>query len=190
MNPSLKRGIMQVQTLVCIRRQKLIDDKPIGAPLNRNLGSPVAPGEAVEAELDRLITHRHDARVSFARTLGVEQSELISGLDTFATSKKERKESMAELVKAGPRAPYRKYTPQQIADALIESKGLIAPAARALGCSRDTIRSYLEEYAEVAQAKLDMREAVTDMAENALYDAIRDRVAWGVCVYLKTQAKS
>ena len=65
----------------------MINDKPIGAPLNRNLGSPVAPGEAVEAELDRLITRRHDARVSFARTLGVEQSELISRLDTFATKK-------------------------------------------------------------------------------------------------------
>jgi hypothetical protein len=36
----------------------LIDDKPIGAGLNRNLGSPSAPGEAVEAELDRLI-ERH-----------------------------------------------------------------------------------------------------------------------------------
>jgi len=66
----------------------VIDDKPIGAPLNRNIGSPVAPGEAVEAELDRLITCRHDARVSFAQTLGVEQPELISTLDTFATIKK------------------------------------------------------------------------------------------------------
>jgi hypothetical protein len=36
----------------------LIDDKPIGAGLNRNLGSPSAPGEAVEAELDRLIERR------------------------------------------------------------------------------------------------------------------------------------
>ena len=33
----------------------MIDDKPIGAGLNRNLGSPTAPGEVVEAELDRLI---------------------------------------------------------------------------------------------------------------------------------------
>jgi hypothetical protein len=33
----------------------LIDDLPIGAALNRNLGSPTAPGEAVESELDRLI---------------------------------------------------------------------------------------------------------------------------------------
>ena len=66
----------------------MIDDIPIGAGLNRNLGSPVAPGEATEAELDRLITRRHDARVSFARTLGVEQSELISRLDTLATRKR------------------------------------------------------------------------------------------------------
>ena len=35
----------------------MIDDK-IGAALNRNLGSPTAPGEAVEAELDRLIERR------------------------------------------------------------------------------------------------------------------------------------
>ena len=42
----------------------MIDNQPIGAPLNRNLGSPVPPGEAVEAELDRLMTPRHDARVN------------------------------------------------------------------------------------------------------------------------------
>ena len=36
----------------------------IGADLNRNLGSPTVPGEDVEAELTRLITRRHDARVS------------------------------------------------------------------------------------------------------------------------------
>jgi hypothetical protein len=36
----------------------VIDDQPIGVALNRNLGSPVAPGEAVEAELDRLIQRR------------------------------------------------------------------------------------------------------------------------------------
>src|SRR5215204_5047025 len=36
----------------------LIEDKPIGAALNRNLGSPTAPGEGVEAELNRLIERR------------------------------------------------------------------------------------------------------------------------------------
>jgi hypothetical protein len=36
----------------------VIDDKPIGVALRRNLGSPTTPGEAVEAELDRLIERR------------------------------------------------------------------------------------------------------------------------------------
>ena len=96
---------------------------------------------------------------------------------------------MTELAIPERKQPYRKFTPEQMVRALEESKGLIAPAARALGCSRDTIRSYLEEYAEVAQAKLDQREAVTDMAENALYQAILDREAWAVCFYLKCMAK-
>jgi hypothetical protein len=38
------------------------DDKPIGAALSRNLGSSSAPGEAVEAELDRLIERRSLSR--------------------------------------------------------------------------------------------------------------------------------
>jgi hypothetical protein len=36
----------------------VVIDEPIGAPLSRNLGSPVAPGEAVEADLNRLIERR------------------------------------------------------------------------------------------------------------------------------------
>jgi transposase-like protein len=96
---------------------------------------------------------------------------------------------MTELVKAETRTPYRKYTPEEIIAALEESNGLIAPAARKLGCARDTIRKYIDEYADVAQAKLDQREAVTDMAENALYQAILDREAWAVCFYLKCMAK-
>ena len=96
---------------------------------------------------------------------------------------------MTELVKVEKKQPYRKYTQEQVIEALEQSKGLIAPAARALGCSRDTIRSYLEEYSDVAQAKLDQREAVTDMAENSLYEAIRRGEAWAVCFYLKCMAK-
>jgi hypothetical protein len=37
-------------------------DEPIGAGLSRNLGSPTAPGEAVEADLNRLIERRSRQR--------------------------------------------------------------------------------------------------------------------------------
>ena len=96
---------------------------------------------------------------------------------------------MTELAIPERKQPYRKFTPEDIIGALEQSRGLIAPAARALGCSRATIRSYIDEYAEVAQAKLDQREAVTDMAENSLYEAIRRGEAWAVCFYLKCLAK-
>jgi hypothetical protein len=96
---------------------------------------------------------------------------------------------MREIAKIEKAAPYRKFTPEDIIGALEQSRGLIAPAARALGCSRATIRSYIDEYAEVAQAKLDQREAVTDMAENSLYEAIRRGEAWAVCFYLKCVAR-
>ena len=36
----------------------MMNSEPIGAALGRNLGSPTAPGEAVESELDRLIERR------------------------------------------------------------------------------------------------------------------------------------
>ena len=96
---------------------------------------------------------------------------------------------MTELVKVESKQPYRKYTQEEMIEALEESKGLIAPAARALGCSRDTIRSYIDEYSAVAQAKLDQEEAVKDMAENALYAAILRGEAWAICFYLKCRAK-
>ncbi len=60
----------------------------VAAQPGQGIGRDIGRGEGVEHELDALITRRHDARVSFALTLGVEQSELISRLDTFATKKR------------------------------------------------------------------------------------------------------
>jgi hypothetical protein len=95
-----------------------------------------------------------------------------------------------ELAKIEKPVPYRKYTAEQVIAALGESHGMIAPAARSLGCSRDTIRRYLAEDAEIAQAIADEREATTDLAENKLRDAIIRGEAWAICFYLKCQGKS
>ena len=40
-----------------------MDEQPIGTGLNRNLGSPTAPGDAVEREMDAFISKRHEQRV-------------------------------------------------------------------------------------------------------------------------------
>jgi transposase-like protein len=101
-----------------------------------------------------------------------------------------KKESMTELAKREATAPYRKYTQEQIIRALESSGGMIAPAARALGCDRNTIKRYLKEYEPIAQAIADQREATTDLAENRLRDAIGRGEAWAICFYLKCQGKS
>jgi hypothetical protein len=98
---------------------------------------------------------------------------------------------MTELAKAEAHevAPYRKYTPEQIIDALEHSRGLIAPAARYLQCSRDTIRDYIKRYPEIARAKKDADEVVNDIAENSLFNALERGEAWAICFRLKTKAK-
>jgi transposase-like protein len=85
---------------------------------------------------------------------------------------------------------YRKYTRQQIIDALAESMGMISPAARKLGCSRNTISSYMKEYPEIAEAIEDANEEVNDIAELKLLDAIKRGEAWAICFRLKTKAKN
>jgi hypothetical protein len=66
----------------------VIDDKTIGAALNRNLGSPTAPGEPVEGELDRLIERRSRQKDS------EEQSELWQ---ESVSAYEEKRRQMARL---------------------------------------------------------------------------------------------
>ena len=98
---------------------------------------------------------------------------------------------MRELARVESKpATYKKYSKQQMIDALAESMGMISPAARKLGCSRTTIRRYLAEYPEIAEAIEDANEEVNDIAELKLLDAIKRGEAWAICFRLKTKAKN
>jgi DNA invertase Pin-like site-specific DNA recombinase len=97
---------------------------------------------------------------------------------------------MREIAKIEKPAPYRKYIAEQMIDALAESMGMISPAARKLGCSRTTVRRYLAEYPEIAEAIEDANEEVNDIAELKLLDAIKRGEAWAICFRLKTKAKN
>ena len=103
---------------------------------------------------------------------------------------------MTELAKVEPSevstsrtGSYRKYTQEEVIDALEASHGLISPAARRLGCSRDTIRTYIEEYPEIARTKKDLREVVKDIGEDGLIAAAKRGEAWAICFLLKCIAK-
>jgi hypothetical protein len=99
---------------------------------------------------------------------------------------------LSELAKVDSPKPstYKKYTVEQVIDALAECKGMISPAARYLGCGRRTIQRYMKEYPEIAEAIEDANEEVNDIAELKLLDAIKRGEAWAICFRLKTKAKN
>lgn len=82
-----------------------------------------------------------------------------------------------------------KYTAQQVIDALRTTKGMVSLAAKKLQCDPATVYRYIRTYPTVAAAVRSEREAMTDIAELALYKAIQGGVGWAVCFYLKTQGK-
>ena len=82
-----------------------------------------------------------------------------------------------------------RYTQAEVTNALNQSKGMVTIAARILGCVPNTVQAYIDRYPDVREARQQEREAMTDVAELALYKAIQSGEAWAVCFYLKTQGK-
>lgn len=82
-----------------------------------------------------------------------------------------------------------RYTAQEVALALKESRGFVTGAARKLQCSRRTIYRYLKESASVQEALADSREERHDFVENKLMTAIDEGNVTAIIFYLKTQCK-
>lgn len=82
-----------------------------------------------------------------------------------------------------------RYTPQEVADALIEGGGFITRAARSLGCTSNTVRNYINRHAKCREAVQEARERMLDTAEGKLFQQILDGNMTAIIFYLKTQGK-
>jgi transposase-like protein len=76
---------------------------------------------------------------------------------------------------AGKRRANDKFTVEQIIFALRSSGGIYASAARRLGCSVNTVKSYVARYSEVASALREILEARIDIAETVLLAAMSNQ---------------
>lgn len=76
-----------------------------------------------------------------------------------------------------------------VVHALEQSYGLLNAAAALLGCHRDTIANYADQFDAVKAALLGQRERLKDIAELALVRKINDGDLGAICFFLKTQAK-
>lgn len=81
-------------------------------------------------------------------------------------------------------------TPEdKIAEALTLSRGLIGPAAQALGLTRRAVYYRIKESQRLAEIVHDARESQLDLTEGALFQAISRGEAWAICFYLKCVGK-
>jgi len=81
------------------------------------------------------------------------------------------------------------YPPEKIISALMSTKGMIAAAARMLGCDRGTIYDAAKRHPAIQDVIDGERELQLDMAEIALFTAISKGEGWAVCFYLKCQGR-
>jgi len=83
----------------------------------------------------------------------------------------------------------KKVTPQQVIEALQNSNGLQAGAARALKVSRQTIANYIKNDPIIAAAYEDVNETTIDKVEGKLLENINAGNIVAQIFYLKTKAK-
>jgi hypothetical protein len=83
----------------------------------------------------------------------------------------------------------RKYTDEQIIDALRETKGMVYLAAQNIGCEADTIYNRAKQCKEIAALIEEERGKVIDKAELKLFDAIQAGEPWAIRMVLATIGK-
>ena len=86
-------------------------------------------------------------------------------------------------------AKKKKYTAQQVIDALQKADGYVSKTASLLKCNPQTVYNYRDSYKSVAEAWEAIREKRHDFVENALHNQISEGNTTATIFYLKTQAK-
>ena len=82
-----------------------------------------------------------------------------------------------------------RYSATEVAQALIDTKGMVYIAAQRLGCTVETIRLYCKRYPSVQAARDAQRGIMVDTAELKLWQSIQNGEPWGIAFALKTIGK-
>lgn len=85
-------------------------------------------------------------------------------------------------------ASEQRYSVEQVI-AAIRQGHVITTAAKILGCEPQTVRNYARRYKTVADAILEERTQLVDLAELSLRDQILKGENWAVTLALKTLGK-
>ena len=83
----------------------------------------------------------------------------------------------------------KKYTQQNVLEAIKGSGSIVSTVARRLGCEWITAKRYIEKWEVTQRAMLDEEETILDMAESKLYEAIQNNDIQAAKWILSTKGK-
>ena len=83
----------------------------------------------------------------------------------------------------------RKCTDEEIAAALMQTRGMVTLAARNLNINRATIYLRMEANPALKEVLAEAREYTGDVAEQKLFEAIQAGEGWAIRYYLNCQAR-
>jgi hypothetical protein len=84
----------------------------------------------------------------------------------------------------------KKIGAEKVAEAIRKTGGVLAAAARALGCDRSTIHRYVNDYATVREAYEEANETNLDIAEGKLLEQVRAGDPKQIQFFLRTKGRS
>lgn len=79
----------------------------------------------------------------------------------------------------------RRFTKQQVGDAIERAHGMLTGAARFLGCSTRTLLRYLQRYPELEQLRNEARGEAVEQVELRLLECALQGEAWAVQFLLR-----
>ena len=83
----------------------------------------------------------------------------------------------------------KKFTAEEVATAITDAKGILAQAARVLGCTRSTVGNYMESFATVKAAFEEANETTIDFVESQLLKNVNRGDTASIIFFLKTKGK-
>ena len=81
------------------------------------------------------------------------------------------------------------FLAEEVVAALTKARGIQSAAAKFLGCSRGTVKRYMDKYPTIRKAAADAREDMLDYTETKLFQQISEGNMTAIIWYLKTQGK-
>ena len=88
-----------------------------------------------------------------------------------------------------PTSPSEKYTVEQVAEALIFARGMIAGAARILRTGPGVVKGYIKRHSKLRALADQLREALLDMAETRLIGQVEAGNLEAIKFYLRCKGK-